>query len=71
MSLIAKTRRRWGVRLMIALGAIAVLVLVMRLVADPMATRYVRKILDRHDETSVARQLGLPNFRHRNFCTLP
>jgi hypothetical protein len=56
---------------MIALGAIAVLVLVMRLVADPMATRYVRKILDRHDETSVARQLGLPNFRHRNFCTLP
>ncbi len=51
--MIAKTKRRWGVRLLIALGAIAVLVLVMRLVADPMATRYVRKILDRQEETSA------------------
>jgi hypothetical protein len=41
------------VRLLIAVGAIAVLVLVVRLVADPMATRYVRKILDRHDDTSA------------------
>jgi hypothetical protein len=46
------TARRWGVRLLIALGAITGLAVVVRIVADPVATRYVRRMLASHGHSA-------------------
>ncbi len=51
--MLASTRRRWGLRLLIALGGIAGLAVALRLVADPLAARYARRMFASRDHTST------------------
>src|SRR5687767_13886691 len=46
----APERRRWPRRLLIALGVVAALILIGRLVLDPLATRFLTKALAKNPE---------------------